>query len=205
MKRLTVEWNFLSYWHISSGESFGSTLDLVTRKDELGFPVLPGKTIKGLFREAFHLMVDAGHIEQEKVNDIFGTADNLTLEEETTGNTGLAVFESAKIDQSIAAELVQLLQKTDAFQREVVRQAWVEHFYRQISSTAIDSNTGIARPHTLRRIEVAIPMRLYSFILSPNEAEADFRQAAKLLRHVGLGRRRGLGRVHTKIVEVQDA
>ena len=43
---------FFSYWHCGSGLSAGADVDLLTIKDEDGFPFVPGKTIKGLLREA---------------------------------------------------------------------------------------------------------------------------------------------------------
>lgn len=42
---------FFDYWHIGSGQSAGDLYDSMVLKDELGFPYLPGKTLKGLVTE----------------------------------------------------------------------------------------------------------------------------------------------------------
>lgn len=189
MKSYVVKWDFLSYWHISSGETFGATLDLTTRKDSFGLPMIPGKTIKGLFREAFHLMQDLNRVEKDDVALWFGTGDELEPDkEERAGNIGIAVFSDAKVDHSIAKSYIE-------------EGGSVDTFYRKISSTAIDQKTGTAKTHSLRQIEVVIPCPVYSRVHIPEEARASFEKASRLIRNIGLSRRRGLGRVQVSVLK----
>ena len=56
--RLTI--SFLSYWFVSTGNEQGAYADQLALKDSEGFPYIPGKTIKGVFREAFRLAGNSG-------------------------------------------------------------------------------------------------------------------------------------------------
>ncbi|MDE6805090.1 MAG: hypothetical protein K2J29_10705, partial [Muribaculaceae bacterium] len=43
---------FFSDWHCGSGLSAGADVDALVIKDDCGLPFVPGKTVKGLVREA---------------------------------------------------------------------------------------------------------------------------------------------------------
>ena len=53
--RYTIE--FYSDWHCGSGLASGAEADAVVIKDRDGLPYVPGKTIKGLVREAFEIIL----------------------------------------------------------------------------------------------------------------------------------------------------
>ncbi|MDD2650440.1 MAG: RAMP superfamily CRISPR-associated protein, partial [Candidatus Cloacimonetes bacterium] len=48
---------FLSDWHCGSGLTSGSDVDALVIKDQNNLPIIPGKTIKGLLREAAETIV----------------------------------------------------------------------------------------------------------------------------------------------------
>lgn len=52
--RYTIE--FFSDWHCGSGLASGAEADSVVIKDRSGLPYVPGKTLKGLVREAFDVL-----------------------------------------------------------------------------------------------------------------------------------------------------
>lgn len=53
--RLKYRLKFYDYWHLSSGLSGGAKLDSMVVKDSDNLPYAPGKTIKGLVREALEI------------------------------------------------------------------------------------------------------------------------------------------------------
>ena len=59
---INYELKFFDYWHVSSGLCGGAALDSYVAKDSAGFPYVPGKTIKGLVREAAELFWDNVYI-----------------------------------------------------------------------------------------------------------------------------------------------
>jgi CRISPR/Cas system CSM-associated protein Csm3 (group 7 of RAMP superfamily) len=50
--RINYKIEFYSYWHSGSGLSIAAGADLRVNKDKDGLPFIPGKTLKGLLREA---------------------------------------------------------------------------------------------------------------------------------------------------------
>ena len=77
-----------------------------------------------------------------------------------------------------------------------------EFLYKKISSTAIDSDTRMAKDHSLRDIEVVVPITLYGEIENIGDKEKILK-ALKLIKRVGLNRNRGLGRC--EVGEYKDA
>ena len=77
-----------------------------------------------------------------------------------------------------------------------------EFLYKKISSTAIDSDTKMAKDHSLRDIEVVIPITLYGTIEHIKDKDKILK-ALKLIKRVGLNRNRGLGRC--EVGECKDA
>ena len=52
MKTIKYTIRFFSQWHCGSGTSAGADVDELVVKDKNGMPYIPGKTLKGLIREA---------------------------------------------------------------------------------------------------------------------------------------------------------
>ena len=67
---------FHTYWHCGSGLAAGGDADLLVVKDKDGVPFVPGKTIKGLVREAVDLLF-LDKISKDVYKSVFGvTAKN---------------------------------------------------------------------------------------------------------------------------------
>ncbi|MGB1217231.1 MAG: RAMP superfamily CRISPR-associated protein, partial [Saprospiraceae bacterium] len=71
-KEYTIE--FHSYWHVGSGLFGGTEADNLVNKDKVGLPYIPGKTLKGLLRQAAtELMeLDDSFVTQSFIDDVFG-------------------------------------------------------------------------------------------------------------------------------------
>ena len=170
---------FLSDWHCGSGLSSGSDTDSLVVKDENGLPFVPGKTIKGLLREAAEQLCEFRKISLQKVEECFGKETDKRTGE---SDAGKCFFSNAELDKDTR----------DFLNSEPKRKAVL---FRKISSTAIDEN-GMAKEHSLRRAEVAIPMMLEGKISDiPDEDSANIiRDAMKFVKRLGENRHRGLGR-----------
>lgn len=173
---------FHTDWHCGSGLSAGADVDALVVKDNEGLPFVPGKTIKGLVREAAQSLRDLANLsfnaEQETAwNDTFGqenAGDGTPTRISTTFFTNAEM--KAEERTAIAAENL------------------TAHLYRNISRTAIDDK-GIAKEHSLRRMEVTIPCELHGEILHvPDEMVEHLKTALAYIKRMGLGRHRGLGR-----------
>ncbi|WP_298788482.1 RAMP superfamily CRISPR-associated protein [uncultured Campylobacter sp.] len=138
---INYELKFFDYWHVSSGLSGGAALDSYVIKDSAGLPYVPGKTIKGLVREAAELFWDQGDIDK-----CFGSRGGKGEQKNNDDTTqAQCYFSSATIDEKIAAEIT-----SNKLERNL---------FEIISATKIDEN-GIVADKSLRDIEVVLPITL---------------------------------------------
>ncbi len=175
---------FFNYWHCGSGLSGGpdsNTTAIRIEKNNNFLPFIPGKTLKGLLREAAELYLpilykDQQEAVQEFITEVFGPKDgsfNYDKQSSFFSNAELPVHISANISKEDSHLL-----------------------FDHLVSTAIDRN-GQAKDESLRQIEVTVPMTLEAEILDfpLNEYYLEFlEQCLKGIKQMGSYRTRGLGR-----------
>lgn len=190
---------FFTDWHCGSGLSAGAYVDALVVKDSDGLPYLPGKTVKGLLREAAEDIAalrsgDNDELRESRIAEIrkaFGHFDG----NDDSGHgalRGTAYFTNAVIPsierQAITADALQ------------------PYIYRTVSSTAIGDD-GIAVDKSLRRMEVTAPCALEGKILNLPDGE-DFREiitdAMRYLKRLGQNRNRGLGRCSFSPIQIEQ-
>lgn len=180
---ITYNIDFLSEWHCGSGLSGGATTDALLIKDKNNLPFIPGKTLKGLVREA--------------VEDILSFSCNSELESAFIKAFGYSDGQHEIHKGSIFFTNAQLHKD---LQELIIRDALQPHLYRNIASTAIDEN-GIALKHSLRVIETAIPCTLEGQILDIPDNMGDLiKKGLMYIKRIGLNRNRGLGRCHIRVI-----
>jgi CRISPR/Cas system CSM-associated protein Csm3 (group 7 of RAMP superfamily) len=180
MSDINYKITFYSDWHTGSGLTSGSDLDALVIKTGDGLPFIPGKTLKGLLKEA------AIEIDKLKLNpaddfiqSIFGESPEV-MEEEIKTISGISHFSNAELDEELKNE---------------IQKAHLEHFFfRELSSTAI-LEIGTAKPHSLRKMEVSIPCILNANVLNvPDDFQLRLIECFKWIKRLGQNRNRGLGR-----------
>ena len=181
---INYELKFFDYWHISSGLSGGSALDSYAVKDSIGLPYVPGKTIKGLVREAAEMFW-----EQEDIDKCFGSRGSKEKQVNNDDTTqAQCYFSSATIDEETAAQITSNKLESNLFEI--------------ISATKIGDN-GIAADKSLRDIEVVLPITLIGKIENIDDKFAqNLVRALKSVKRMGLNRNRGLGRCEFKVKEL---
>lgn len=196
--------NFFSEWHTGSGLTSGSDLDALVIKDRDGLPYIPGRTLKGLLKEAADELSELGLKEwkPEFIQLIFGKSsgnpknseDISDPEENDPTQKGSCFFSNATLSSELST--VVLTNQLSSF------------FYRSIASTAIESNRGIAKKHSLRIMETTIPCVLYAEIADFPE-NPEFRVqldlCMKWIKRLGQNRNRGLGRCQFELKEKETA
>lgn len=166
-----------SYWHCGSGLAAGADVDALVIKDADGLPFIPGKTIKGLVREAVDdFLCFEG---KNEVNDdylkVFGYFDDKDHKEK-----GESFFTDARLND------------TDA--TAIKATGLAKYLYTAVASTAIGEQ-GVALDHSLRRTEVALPCTLCGEIYDvPDTMLETIEKAFGMIKNLGLDRNRGLGR-----------
>ncbi len=187
----TIE--LLSYWHAGTGLGLGVVADAATLKDENRLPYLPGKSIKGLFREAFNILEETGNISQNTTEQLFGTATTPDSDPNLTAESGCCFFSNGNLSKNLIQSLMQ-----NPNQKECL--------YSTIAQTKLDDN-GIAVDQTLRTIEVCMPVTMFSLITvdkDDRKYETYFQQAATLIKGLGSHRHRGLGRCKISISRINQ-
>ena len=178
MKKIEYSITFLSDWICSSGLGAGAETDNETIKDRDGLPYVPGKTIKGLLRDAFEEMAESGShsgISEAMITKLFGKKTDSTNQDSAEG---LIKCSSATLKKE---------------KNEIISNELQDFLFRNIASTAIGDD-GIAKVGSLRTTEVCIPITLYAEIEAPSEYHAHIIHAMKWTRRLGTNRNRGLGR-----------
>ena len=189
MTDLIYKIEFYSDWHCGSGLSSGAGADLLVIKDKNGLPFIPGKTMKGLLRDAAVTLKEADVINEATVDQLFGKPsvkageDNNTVDQPS--EEGCCYFSNATLTESV--------QQAVSDNKKIL--------FRNISSTAI-GESGQAIEHSLRTMEVTVPLPLYAKISNSTPEQQDVLiRSMKMIKRLGTGRNRGLGRCDISIVK----
>lgn len=193
---LLLEIRILSYWRAGTGAGQAGSLDAVCLRDDLGLPILPGKHLRGLLRDGLTRAIELGWVTDVTVEDMFGSR-TVTGEENTAQDTtpGQVRVGSARLP---------------ARDRRAIgaRPDLAPHLFTAKKSTAIQPETGTARPMSLRMEELALPVTLEAEISSLGSMNSCWKSALSnatpLIRAIGAGRTRGLGRCILSVSQTQD-
>lgn len=204
-----VVFDILSYWQAGSGLGEDASADSVVARDDCGLPLLPGRTVKGLLRNAMELAC----VPTDRIQRWFGSSGatvvdsgqietDVLLEQSRFKTVGGALHVgSALLPDAWRAwsrDLPEAGEARDAENQDVRRRLEIRAaLFRHVASTSIDA-TGVARDKTLRVAEVAVPMSLRSRVEGPADDTAwvdDIASALPFLRVIGTRRHRGYGRV----------
>lgn len=185
MQSLHYTITFYSDWHIGSGLTQGAANAAIPLTDAEGFPYIPGKTVKGLLKDAFHDL----KVDQAKIDLLFGTPNDGVQEseeketsEKKTGKRGACFFANAELPST---------EKKGLEGRKNL-------LFRSVTSTKIDEHTGTALDESLRSMEITIPLTLQGEIHFLEEIEEEthtlIKQSMGGIKYLGINRTRGLGR-----------
>lgn len=190
---------FYSNWHCGSGLAAGADVDALVIKDRYGLPFVPGKTIKGLVREALEdilYFTDKSNKKTALLIEAFGNSEDrdnrsekmLSSDDDTTSiamRKGCIFFTNAELPA--------------ADKKAIIDKKLNSYLYITISSTAIEKD-GIAKDSSLRKLEVTAPCTLEGEILNiPDALSEDLKKALQMVKRLGVNRNRGLGRCEFKV------
>ena len=178
--------DFHTDWHCGSGLAAGADVDALVVKDKNNMPFIPGKTIKGLVREAVE---EIRHIQGKNTDEVFinsfGFFDNKDEKKK-----GCMFFTNATLEENEYKAIIS---------NEASR-----FMYRNIASTAIDDN-GIAKEHSLRKMEVVVPCTLFGTIHDvPKEMTEEIVKSFGFIKRIGQNRNRGLGRCTLLLESIEE-
>ena len=200
MKTATLTIELFSWWHAGSGLGRGGDADALVIRDREGLPYLPGKTIKGLLRDAVQLAEDHGAVAGKTTQDLFGPSDPTTPDaqgtqtdhEATPRPPGKVSLSNATLPEDLADWL------------RAGGEARKAALFETVSSTALNE-AGVVWGRTLRTIEVCPPLKLTAQVSGTDDGAwlNTLQRCAPLIRSLGSHRHRGLGRCQVSMTEDQ--
>lgn len=190
----------------AAGEGRVGLVDRDVAFDEMGLPILPGRRLKGLWREAYRDVVDAwqqcGQI-PTPVDVIFGSSGQ-------GPDSGSASIYVANAELKEAPSLKKWLQYLQHHKIQKLHADDVVQYYANVrAQTAINRCTGSAEENTLRltrtlksNLMFYAPVR---FVDDPNQDLINaLALGATALQHMGTARTRGLGKVKCRLLELKQ-
>jgi hypothetical protein len=147
---LLLEVDIRSYWCAGTGRAGGDDVDSLIDKDTYGLPVLRGRHIKGLLREAAERLAQweaPGWKARTRINLLFGR--EAKKGQVSTSAPGCIRFG----DGQLPGEIAKAVRGDKKLANE---------FVRRLASTRIEFETGAALDNTLRSMEAAAPLKLYA-------------------------------------------
>ena len=184
-----------SFWHAGTGRGKSQALDMLVHKDSRNLPLLPGKTVKGLVRDAVNRAEHWGQVSPGLTAALFGFRKPGTSRFDST--PGALAFDDAQLPRAF---------REWAFTQDA---AVLQGLYQEIHATQINPETGCAQKNSLRGMEVTIPLTLTAPIhrcdqetlIRFPEWPGELKKCLPLIRGLGVSRTRGLGRCKVVLEE----
>lgn len=194
---------FFSYWHVGSGLIAGAKANSSIKKDALGLPMIPARSLKGLLRDASQQLMQLGHPDftQTYIDLVFGEAVDQTNNRNNYNRPGASFFD-AYMDRNFARAIHEGLRSNCKHIKEETSRKR-DLLYSSLPSTSITKD-GQVKPRSLREIEVTIPLVMYSRIDQLPD-QADYKRILKtsfgFVKELGANRNRGLGKCKFSIID----
>jgi CRISPR/Cas system CSM-associated protein Csm3 (group 7 of RAMP superfamily) len=184
-KRIIYRIEFYNYWHSGSGLSGTTYADNIVNKTDRNLPYIPGRTLKGLLRDAAENIhkLNSNLVTEDFIEHIFGKRiEEKSNNRATFEDEGTVFFTNAMLSEKLSDRISNNTPNLS------------ENLYAIISSTKIDES-GQAANGSLRQLEVTIPLTLYASIEHfPEEYLPELEHCFGWIKEMGQNRNRGLGK-----------
>ena len=185
----------------ATGESAPGMINTKTAL-EYGVPYIPAKRIKGCLLEAGREMADNGLIAADMLPRLFGRAGMGQGEGVRFRDGHISAVPGYLFDQTqeerIPIEDYERFQKNLRDSQNIEPSLPERIFTRNRTRTALEEETGTAKKHSLRTMQVVPHGVVFSSLIEgklEEEEEEALRLCVKGLRHMGMGITRGLGEI----------
>ena len=209
MTKYYLEIKLISPLTSAAGEGRVGVVDTDIAFDDLGLPILPGRRLKGLWREAYSDVWDAW----QRCGKTPTSVDNIFGKPGQKPNDGIACFyignaelKNALVSNSIKKWLEYLQFQSSRREPKILVDDVVDYYSTVRTQTAIDRRTGAAKENTLRltrTLESGWVFRAPVHFNEPPNTELKNALAlgALALRYMGTARTRGLGKIQCYLIE----
>lgn len=189
--------DLLSDTTFSRGDGTAGEVDTEVAHDEFGCPYIPGKTLKGLIRDAWLQMADAFPGDRDIADQVLGPTADLV-----PGGVGRLRIDTARLSEDLRAWLEYAVTRPDS---PVDPRAILGALTDVRKQTARDRATGGPRENTLRATRVTLRGTRFIAEVTPSGFTGEhwrvLARACLNVREAGTGRNRGPGHVRFSLVE----
>ena len=167
-----------------SGEGWGNVIDTDVVHDSYGFPYIPARRIKGLFREAAWEMQQFGLLTEQDIVKVFGnesTNHHFVLYNAYLHNIG---------------ELQKEVSSNSINEETVLEHYTITRYQTAVGEDGVALNNSLRSTHAIRKGT--------EFYCAMECCEEDFdiiQKASKLVTHAGISRTRGFGEIQIDILD----
>jgi len=208
---MIIEIHFHSFWHIGTGRGAGAGADALQFTNVDGLPIWPGKSIKGVFRDAFRQAVTLDSLPHthDELIQLFGPEVQDDSQSATSGRVTMR-FQNAKgtlrfSDARVAppSEYPTISQWANNQQSK----KYLDLFYQDVANIALEED-GTVTSGALRMVQLTKPIPLFMELQFHGQDTAAAQQAFEriestypLIRLAGASRTRGLGRLSLQTMQ----
>ena len=192
MNKYKIEIELLSDLCVSDGNGYNTAVDTDVCHDELGFPFIPAKRLKGCFRESALELNDWG--KDIDIDYLFGEAGY---------KNGSLIFNNAYLDNYQKNRDIVLMNENHPFFHP---QNILNNYTYIRTQTSVNYDTGVAKKDTLRTTRVISKgLKFYCIIEAIKDINTkDLEDIVHVTTNIGLNRTRGLGEVKMSLSEYND-
>ncbi len=198
MNKIEYKIKFTSDWAILSGKSAGG-IDNRLLRDENGFPYIPGKTIKGVFREGYE-EIEEMLPEGFKKLEFFGKIKEREKGDNADKEDSIFIFSNAELPKDLKEEINSLKPQDKAFVLNEIGYV--------IPRNRIDDETNMAEEKALAFFEVgrkgiefiASIVKKDNSDITPDEEKLFIEYLFKYVRRIGALRTRGKGKFEIEVI-----
>lgn len=180
MKHSILNIKLLSDMCCGTGESNGSDVDILTAVDGCGFPIIPGKRIKGIMRECGLLAENFGGFNKGITSQLFG---------DLNGISGQLIISDAKLDGAEkAAQEIKNMQGDEMYSTLISPNQITSLYTCNRTQTKINDK-GVSDDKSLRTLKLVEKGNCFTAKISyPEEFYEYLKSCVKLFRHIGLNK-----------------
>ncbi|MCC8150785.1 MAG: hypothetical protein LIO96_04865 [Lachnospiraceae bacterium] len=190
MGRYQLKIELLSDMCVSDGGVYNSSLDTDICYDRYGFPFIPARRIKGCLRECGQELCDWGMT--IPVSDLFG---------DKGADTNRA---KVRIGNAYPEHYDEMVRQAKEYEGNLIfhPQNVLDHFSYIRTQTAVDYDTGVADPTSLRTIRVADKGLVFLANVDVDDRYYESLNACcDTFTNIGIARTRGLGEIRATLVK----
>lgn len=204
MEKYRIRVELLTDAIFGDGTAVPGVVDSDVLHDEMGFPYMKGKTLKGKIREEFEFLCGIGTGWEkdllpkngESLEKLFGKPDS--------DIDGKLYFSHLQLDEPLRKFFIGMMQESQGTENAIDSADILESLTSIRSYTAIDYTNGVAKRGSLRRVRmINSGLVFYAEVQSMEKLsakeEALLGSAVSLLRYLGSLETRGKGQVECRL------